>query len=488
MWIWTRDIQARGPHGKTVIKAEIECFAILQYHDALTNVENSTLELVDIHLQDQDEGLKFARALIDGLCDHYLRHTDKRVPYRLFFVNVDSVIPESSDDFLLDCGFVYDSSITMLSLAAPKAANAAPAGLSDAVPKPAPLQPHYSIVDTVKVASATEKPFTAYTVKDNFTGDSCLKRYREFDRLYARVKAALPKTNLPKPPKKKLFGNLDDDFVERRRKKLEQWLNALAEVPGVADSALIDDFTASQLQRRGMKQTEEDHLLEILKRANDKPVQIIDKPAEHILLQRVASHASSSSNHSPADSSDDSISSTHAKTTPSLLQATDSIFGSKRPSQPGGITTQTMPNLNAIATIGTGMTSPRSDKAEKSPRVKVTGAGSVDAGIAPARRSKPQKSFSEAAPSMSSPSGASSSSRRDSPARDGPADVEKKGSSSSSRSSKSSRNATLGPNAERKPRSDKPSSSHRSKDSASRHGASALRQSTGLRQSRESPI
>lgn len=379
VWIWTRDGEARGTAGRTIIKADIECFAILQYHDTPTNVENSTLELVDIHLRDPEEGLKYARALIDGLCDHYLRHTEKRQPYRFFYVNVDSGIPESSDDFLLDCGFQYDSTIDMVTLVSSKAttptSSSGSGGLSDVISK-TPTLPHFSLPDTVTVASSTEKPFTAFTVRDNTTGETTLKRYREFDRLYGRLKTALPKANLPKPPKKKLFGNLDTDFVERRRRKLEQWMNAIAEVPGVEDTALLVDFMASQLQRRGIKQTEEDHLLEILKRANDKPVQIVDKAPEHIYLQRgQVTHTTPTSSSRDIDSSSDhsdSIAAVHtSRSTPSLVQAADSIFGTKKPSQPVVLTTHTMPNLNAVATIGTAMTSPRattSSRDDKSPR------------------------------------------------------------------------------------------------------------------------
>jgi hypothetical protein len=483
VWVWSRDLPVRGPAGRTVNKAEIECFAILEYHDAPTNVENSTLELVDIHLLDPEEGLSFARALIDGLCDHYLRHTEKRQPYRLFFVNVDSVIPESSDEFLLDCGFTFDSAVTMVSMAKPKPLQPHQqpgVGLSDAVPKVGSALSHYTLVDTVTVASSTEKPFTAYTVRDNFTGDTALKRYREFDTLYGRLKVALPKANLPKPPKKKLFGNLESDFVERRRKKLDQWMNAIAECPGVADTALIDDFMVVQLKRRGVKQTEEAHLVEILKRTSDKPVQIVDKPSDQIILQRVASQASSNSHAESSTEGSDSVSSAHqTKSVPSLLQVTDSIVGVKKGSS------QTMPNLNAAAAIGPSLTSPRS--IEKSPRKdKSPRSPRADSDAVSPRRSKPPKSLSEAPKSSSTP-------------KEAPSGSSEKKSSSSSRSHRSNRSATLKDGTV----STSSSSSHRSRHhhhrdreddkkepSSSSRGINARprQPSVSLRQSRESPI
>lgn len=40
---------------------------------------------------------------------------------------------------------------------------------------------------------------------------------------------------------------MDEDFIARRKKKLDIWLNAVAQIPGVKDSGVIDEFLSGSL-------------------------------------------------------------------------------------------------------------------------------------------------------------------------------------------------------------------------------------------------
>jgi hypothetical protein len=54
--------------------------------------------------------------------------------------------------------------------------------------------------------------------------DVLFKRFSDFDRLDQKLRKNFPALSLPELPKKKVFGNLNSNFVEKRRKELEYYL------------------------------------------------------------------------------------------------------------------------------------------------------------------------------------------------------------------------------------------------------------------------
>jgi hypothetical protein len=59
---------------------------------------------------------------------------------------------------------------------------------------------------------------------------------------FVKVKKCYPKRKIPKMTKKKLVGNLDPEFVHKRCKKLETYLNEIAKLPGVFDLQFMKEF------------------------------------------------------------------------------------------------------------------------------------------------------------------------------------------------------------------------------------------------------
>jgi len=114
-------------------------------------------------------------------------------------------------------------------------------------------QDPFEITRVVKMSPLTEKPFSAYEIRVVETNELVKKRYREFDKLYFQIKAQLPNSNVPKLPKKKFFGNMDESFVEKRRLQLQTWLNTVARLPGVEESGWVSNFLWTDLKIRGVK-------------------------------------------------------------------------------------------------------------------------------------------------------------------------------------------------------------------------------------------
>lgn len=260
VYVW----EAARPSPKTgkTGKAKIRCFAVLEFHTRPLP-ELSCVEVVDLHLSHSRRDTESARMLMESLSRKFLTTTVLApAPYHFLYVKVDISVPESSDQFLLDCGFVADAVADFVTLETVHANNARRAS--------SPRDP-YEITRVVKVSPATEKPFSAYEIRVLETNELVRKRYREFDKLYFQLKAHFPSLNVPKLPKKKLFGNMEDAFVEKRRSQLQQWLNSIASLPGVEESGWVANFLWTDLKIRGVKQvSEEEKLFRTLQKQSDE--------------------------------------------------------------------------------------------------------------------------------------------------------------------------------------------------------------------------
>jgi len=104
--------------------------------------------------------------------------------------------------------------------------------------------PRFNISTTIPVKSATEKTFIAYVVdiieKDETR--TVLKRYRQFEELHESLKKNFPKDMVPKLTAKKLIGNLNPEFVNKRCNKLQTWLNIVAGLPGIFNTEYMKTF------------------------------------------------------------------------------------------------------------------------------------------------------------------------------------------------------------------------------------------------------
>eukprot|EP01114_Cavostelium_apophysatum_P014896 TRINITY_DN3966_c0_g1_i1.p1 TRINITY_DN3966_c0_g1~~TRINITY_DN3966_c0_g1_i1.p1 ORF type:complete len:669 (-),score=192.72 TRINITY_DN3966_c0_g1_i1:73-2079(-) len=105
----------------------------------------------------------------------------------------------------------------------------------------------FTISKTIPVHSSTEKTFTAYLVEVSDVNDAnrqtaLLKRYQQFHDLNEAIKKQFPKRDLPKLPAKKFVGNLNADFVYKRCKGLENYLNCIAAIPSIFDVEPVREF------------------------------------------------------------------------------------------------------------------------------------------------------------------------------------------------------------------------------------------------------
>eukprot|EP01119_Soliformovum_irregulare_P015569 TRINITY_DN4391_c0_g1_i1.p1 TRINITY_DN4391_c0_g1~~TRINITY_DN4391_c0_g1_i1.p1 ORF type:complete len:851 (-),score=304.76 TRINITY_DN4391_c0_g1_i1:63-2363(-) len=107
---------------------------------------------------------------------------------------------------------------------------------------------------TIPVKSATEKTFTAYLVElldEDNEARTLLKRFRQFVDLNDWVKRTYPKREIPKFPKKKIIGNMKQDFVYKRCRKLENFMNEIIKIPGIIETDFMIQFLEAELVQRG---------------------------------------------------------------------------------------------------------------------------------------------------------------------------------------------------------------------------------------------
>lgn len=116
----------------------------------------------------------------------------------------------------------------------------------------------FSITSTVPVHSASEKEFTAFLVtiispqsEDGEEPRTILRRYRQFAALHASISKSFTDPELPSFPKKRLIGNMSQQVVEKRRRKLEIWLQHVSRLPNVEDLLGFVTFLGGDLSQRG---------------------------------------------------------------------------------------------------------------------------------------------------------------------------------------------------------------------------------------------
>lgn len=103
------------------------------------------------------------------------------------------------------------------------------------------------IVGTQTSLTAKQKPYTIYILEivyDDDSKDQILRRYSElhkFFQLLMKNKSLVIETMPPFPPKK-IFGNMNKDFVRKRREALDRWLQSISSVSGAMDSQEVHDL------------------------------------------------------------------------------------------------------------------------------------------------------------------------------------------------------------------------------------------------------
>ena len=116
----------------------------------------------------------------------------------------------------------------------------------------------FNISGTIPVASAYEKPFTVFIVEmRNARGTlTILKRYRQLLALHHRLAEIYGEDKLPPFPRKKLIGNTDEKFLQKRSRELTQYLQGIVKLEGILKHEEVRTFLTTTVSAKN-----EDELL-----------------------------------------------------------------------------------------------------------------------------------------------------------------------------------------------------------------------------------
>ncbi|XP_041358653.1 serine/threonine-protein kinase Sgk1-like isoform X2 [Gigantopelta aegis] len=105
-----------------------------------------------------------------------------------------------------------------------------------------------------------DKKFVVYKVVVNADGKSwfIFRRYNEFHTLFEKIKRIYPDSNL-KLPGKKIFGNLDPDFIRHRREGLDNFIQKLISTPKLSQQAEVRTFLSLDNPRNVQERVTSDH-------------------------------------------------------------------------------------------------------------------------------------------------------------------------------------------------------------------------------------
>ncbi|XP_046860000.1 sorting nexin-18-like [Xenia sp. Carnegie-2017] len=108
------------------------------------------------------------------------------------------------------------------------------------------------------------KHFIAYNVTPSSTNVAVSRRFKHFDWLYDRLVEKFTCLSIPRIPEKQITGKYAEDFVEKRRERLEKWLNRLCRHPLISNSEVFQHFLLckddEKLWKAGKRKAENDKL------------------------------------------------------------------------------------------------------------------------------------------------------------------------------------------------------------------------------------
>jgi hypothetical protein len=162
----------------------------------------------------------------------------------------------------------------------------------------------FNISGTIPVASAYEKPFTVFIVEmRNAKGTlTILKRYRQLLALHHRLAEIYGEDKLPPFPRKKLLGNTDEKFLQKRSRQLTQYLQGIVKLEGVLKHIEVRTFltttvsakTEDELLPAFRSEAEQKAVISIIEESSDEEEDAVKKPDADAVLAAVAAAASAS--------------------------------------------------------------------------------------------------------------------------------------------------------------------------------------------------
>lgn len=140
-------------------------------------------------------------------------------------------------------------------------------GSGDAATASKPKVGEESVIVSIPTAVSNQlpKPHTLYIIQVDFRGNqwTVQRRYNQFHTLTDQLQAAFPSEKLPKLPPKKVMGNMDNNFIQKRRIELEKFLIDISQHVLLATSEIFRSFIDMQEGISGSSQltsTQEDEI------------------------------------------------------------------------------------------------------------------------------------------------------------------------------------------------------------------------------------
>eukprot|EP00731_Ephydatia_muelleri_P012528 Em0006g1422a len=139
-------------------------------------------------------------------------------------------------------------------------------------PEGTPMWEPFSSPYTVDVANPEKKKkyygmkkFTAYEVtitSDNGQGPTVSRRYKHYDWFHERLMSKFTLNSIPPLPDKQFYGRYGENFVEKRRQKLQYWSNRIARHPVLCRSFVVNHFfeASDNDWKAGKRRAERDEL------------------------------------------------------------------------------------------------------------------------------------------------------------------------------------------------------------------------------------
>lgn len=105
-------------------------------------------------------------------------------------------------------------------------------------------EPFNCVIDAPEKKSKFKgiKSFIAYNITPSNTGVAVSRRYKHFDWLYDRFLEKFTLISVPPLPDKQITGRFGDEFIGKRKDKLQMWMNRICLHPVLSQSVVFHHF------------------------------------------------------------------------------------------------------------------------------------------------------------------------------------------------------------------------------------------------------